>query len=116
MPDPKKPDQEGSKEKEVEGTTKRTTRALGDLSDEFTKLSRAFIFAGLESMAVMGDLVRIFVEKTQERNSSEKRDSATSQLLNLPWDMTAATVDTLDQSAGKMAGIVDEFHDRYHKP
>lgn len=82
-------------------------------AEEFGKLSRGFIYAGLESIAITANLARSFVDKTAERNDAEKRDSKTKQITSLPVDMTGAFLDVLDDSVDEIEKVVDKFREKY---
>jgi len=84
---------------------------LKDTTDVFSKLSMGFIFAGLESLSVAADMTQTFVEQTQARN--EKRDTVVKQVSYLPWDLSRASIDTLDKTVSMSSRVLDKFNEKY---
>ncbi len=108
MIEEKESKQKGQKEEEKHSKKE----ILEKIPDEIRKLSRGFIFAGLESLSITADMTRNFVDETIKRNSSEKRDTS-CKLTDLHNDMTDALFDTLDKSINKTEKIVDKFSEKY---
>ena len=103
-------DKGSKKEKKVRTAASET---MDRASDEFSRLFRGFFFAGLESLAVMADMTRTFVDKATERNRAENRDTATKTVVNLPTDLADASIDAWDVGIQRTRSIVDKFYEKY---
>jgi predicted nuclease with TOPRIM domain len=88
----------------------RARDAIDTLTDECNKLSKGFLYASLESIKLTADVTRTFIDKTYERNSPEKRDTVFKQVSALPWDMTEAFFDALEESARIPGKTLDKFY------
>src|SRR5260370_24900685 len=111
MPESKAPD--GDRKAETPSVRARERDALNTVTDECSRQSRAFLYAGLESVKQMGDVMSTFVDKTYERNDAKRKDSAFKQMASLPWDMTEAFFDAVDESVNSSEKVIDKFYERY---
>jgi hypothetical protein len=92
---------------------------MSDVAEEFGRLARGFVFAGLEMMSVSADLANTFVNKTKERNDDSEENKADQnsaiRLASLPIDMTRAFFDTVGEYSACPKRVVDKFNSEYTK-
>ena|SRR6267143_796927 len=111
MPETKAP--EVDRKGEAPTVRARGRDTLNTITDECSRLSRAFLYAGLEAVKQTADVTTTFVDRTYERNDAKRTDSAFKQMTSLPWDMTEAFFDAVDESVNTSEKVIDKFYERY---
>jgi cell division septum initiation protein DivIVA len=91
----------------------RVKEAADKAVDDINKITKGFLYANLESLALTADVTRKFVDKTYERNTGDKRDTTFKQIVSLPFDMTEALFDALDDAVKVPGKVVDKFYEKY---
>ena len=109
MIEEKEAKQKGQKEEEKHSKKE----ILEKIPDEIRKLSRGFIFAGLESLSITADMTRNFVDEMTKRDDSNKADKLEDKLKDIPKNMTDAFFETLDKSIDEEKKIIDKFYEKY---
>jgi hypothetical protein len=89
------------------------TNALEKLTDEFNRVTRGMLFAGMEALAVSADMTRAFVDRTNARSTRERRDTMTNMMTDLPVDMANGMVDALEEGIDSSERVVDKFYAKY---
>ena len=113
MTEHKAPESEARKGEAASELRARGRDTANNITEECNRLSRAFLYAGLETIKQTADVTSTFVDRTYERNNEKGRDSAFKQMTSLPWDMTEAFFDALDESVKSSKKIIDKFYERY---
>ncbi len=103
---------ESKKSDKKKEETEKLMDAMTDASKEMNKLFRAFLFAGLETIALNTDLARKFVDKLYEENNREDLEVG-DRIMNLPRDMAEAFIYTLKQSNEMQGKVIDKFYEKY---
>jgi hypothetical protein len=108
-----------AKEHDKKEKKKGKDRSWGDVfesaSDEISKLSLGFLFAGIESIGLTADYTRAFVDKTADLNKATKRDTITKKLVYLPLDMGEGLFHAIDRSTEMPGKLVDKFNEKYEE-
>jgi len=99
------------KKEKKERKADRLTDSLTSVTDEISKLTLGFFYAGAESLAQVADVTRTFVNKTSDENA--KRKVGNERLMYLPVDMAEGFVEALDESTRSVKKVVDKFNEKY---
>ena len=100
-------EQQAASREELAASTRDTiNRAL----DENRKLLRGLTLAYLEQLRLVGDLVGSFADEVFERNQSSGREDSIVDLAgNLPGDLYAAFVNSINRSLDIPGKTIDKF-------
>lgn len=105
-------DKERGKKKK-NGIDAEVTRSVDAVNDQMAKLTRGLFFAGLEAMALSAKFTRDFVDRVDERSKSNRRDTWTKMMTDLPVDTTKGFSEALEHSVDDIEKIVDKFYAKY---
>src|SRR6478672_12776064 len=64
-----------SKRDDADDEIKKSEKAFEKFNEEMARLTRGFLFAGLEAMKLSARVTKEFVDKTSERSSPERHDT-----------------------------------------